>query len=102
MQAGQPSPLVIRSNGQKAFLGQGGLPIGLIADATYSGFQTVLNPGDRILIYSDGFTECETQSGEMFEENGLMGLVSTCDVNAGGQAFLEDLLQKLKVCMGPG
>ena len=37
----------------------------------------------------------------MFEEKGLVGLVSTCDVNAGGQAFLEDLLQKLKVCMGP-
>jgi hypothetical protein len=38
----------------------------------------------------------------MLEEEGLMGLVSTCDVNASGQAFLKDLLQKLKVCMGPG
>ena len=61
VQAGHPPPLVIRSNGQIEFLGQGGLPIGLIADATYSGFQTVLSPRDRILIHFDGFTECETQ-----------------------------------------
>ena len=101
MQAGHPPPLVIRGNGQMEFLGQGGLPIGLITDATHSFFQIVLNSGDRILLYSDGFKKCETQSGVMLEEEGLMSLVSTCDFNVSGQAFLEDLLQKLKVCMGP-
>jgi sigma-B regulation protein RsbU (phosphoserine phosphatase) len=87
VQAGHPPPLVIRGNGHMEFLGQGGLPIGLIADANYSGFQTVLNPGDKILLYSDRLTKGETQSGEMLEEEGLMGLVYTCDVNASGQAF---------------
>lgn len=69
------------------FLDQGGLQIGLIADASYSGSQIVLNPRDRILLYFGEFTECETQSGEILEEEYLMGIVSTCDVNASGQAF---------------
>lgn len=87
MQAGHPPPLVIRGNGRMEFLGQGGLLIGLIADASYSGFQIVLNSSDRILFYFEGFKECVTQSGEMLEEEGLIGFVSTCDVNASGQAF---------------
>tara|TARA_Y200000002_G_scaffold367550_1_gene359687 strand:+ start:413 stop:877 length:465 start_codon:yes stop_codon:yes gene_type:complete len=55
--AGHPHLLLIRGNGgMDFFLGAGGLPIGLVADATYSVFKTYLKRGDRLFLYSDRFT----------------------------------------------
>ena len=50
VQAGHPHPLLIRADGGMEFLGAGGLPIGLVADATYSVFKTYLKRGDRLFL----------------------------------------------------
>jgi sigma-B regulation protein RsbU (phosphoserine phosphatase) len=34
------------------------MPIGLIPDAEFSSFEVELNVGDRLLLHSDGITEC--------------------------------------------
>ena len=99
VQAGHPHPLLIRADGGMEFLGAGGLPIGLVADATYSVFKTYLKRGDRLFLYSDGFTECKTKHGDMLEEDGLLELVRSCDVDSGGLRFLDELFAKLKLTM---
>ena len=43
VQAGHPPPLVVPGGGQLEFLGKGGLPIGLVPNASYSRFQTKLS-----------------------------------------------------------
>ena len=63
MQAGHPHPMVIRRDGTVQLIGDGGLPIGLIPGATYQSVSTVLMPGDRLFLVSDGVTECPDQSG---------------------------------------
>ena len=75
VQAGHPPPLVLRAGGEMEFLGNGGMPVGLLADATYDEECTRLSPGDRLLIYSDGITECEGPGG-MLEEEGLARLIA--------------------------
>ncbi len=70
-QAGHPHPLIQRANGHLDYIGRGGLPIGLIDDATYENTHARLLPGDRLLLYSDGLTECPTPAGGMLEEEGL-------------------------------
>ena len=102
VQAGHPHPLVIRANGEVDFLGSGGLPIGLIADATYTVFQTDFKKGDRILLYSDGFTECKTKDGKMLDDDGLLELVESSNIDAGGMRFLDALFRNLKLRMAPG
>jgi len=99
VQAGHPHPLLIRADGGMEFLGAGGLPIGLVADATYSVFKTYLKRGDRLFLYSDGFTECKTKHGDMLDEDGLLELVRSCDVDSGGLRFLDELFAKLKLTM---
>ena len=102
VQAGHPHPLVLRKDGRADFIGGGGVPIGLLPDITYQQFEVTLDRGDRLLLYSDGFTECQVRSGGMLEENGLLSLIEKCSDNQGGQEFLDDLFWKLTQEMAPG
>lgn len=99
VQAGHPHPLVLRRDGQAEFVGDGGVPIGLLPDIPYAQFETQLSPGDRLLLYSDGFTECRLSNGEMLEPEGLLELVRECDPQQGGQEFLDDLFWRLTQVM---
>jgi sigma-B regulation protein RsbU (phosphoserine phosphatase) len=68
VQAGHPHPAILRRDGRVEFAGTGGLPIGLIADATYDRTVVQLDPGDRLLLVSDGVTECPSPRGDLGEE----------------------------------
>ncbi|WP_292019457.1 fused response regulator/phosphatase [Maritimibacter sp. UBA3975] len=70
-QCGHPNPAVIAKDGSVAFYGHGGLPIGLITDATYDSFSLDLEPGDRLVLYSDGFTESRDTEDRELEETGF-------------------------------
>lgn len=43
-----------------------GMPLGLMAGSCYDEHETVIEPGDLVLLYSDGITEQHDASGEMF------------------------------------
>jgi len=44
----------------------GGLPLGVMPNATYDEVRLYLHPGDRILFLSDGVVEARNPSGELF------------------------------------
>lgn len=71
VQAGHPHPVLIRRNGDQLNLGNGGLPIGLIPDAPYECIDLALEPGDRLVLVSDGLTECPLPDGTDFGNEGL-------------------------------
>ncbi len=71
VQAGHPHPMLVRPSGEVLRLGDGGLPIGLIPGATYDRVDVALRPGDRVVLVSDGFTECPLPDGTDFGEEGL-------------------------------
>jgi serine phosphatase RsbU (regulator of sigma subunit) len=75
IQAGHPSPLLIRSDGAVEAIGDGGFPVGMIPEASYEKIEFDFGPGDRLLIYSDGLVEAERQDGEQFSEARLRRLV---------------------------
>ncbi|MDX2483512.1 MAG: fused response regulator/phosphatase [Pseudodonghicola sp.] len=102
VQAGHPHPLILRRDGGAAFLGDGGVPIGLLPDLDYDQFETVMAPGDRLLFYSDGFTECTLACGGMLDSDGFLKLVQSCDAGQTGQEFLDDLFWQLRQIMAPG
>jgi sigma-B regulation protein RsbU (phosphoserine phosphatase) len=74
VQAGHPPPLVLRQEGDVERLGTGGMPIGLLEDARYDTFEFRLRSGDKLLLYSDGLTECPLAVGGFLEEDGLIAL----------------------------
>ena len=99
VQAGHPPPLVLRADGTVEFVGGGGLPIGLIGGAEWDDEALRLAPGDRLLVYSDGVTECEDPMGAMLEEPGLARIASD-HARLGGRPFLEAILGDLQSYAG--
>lgn len=93
VQAGHPHPLILRGSGRVEALGQGGLPIGLIPGASWQSVSAVLVPGDRLVLASDGVTECPGPSGDFGEE----GLAAFLRGAAGltGNALLEAMIWAL-------
>lgn len=71
VQAGHPHPALIRKNGVIEYIGEGGMPIGLIPGAAYERVEARLAPGDRLFLVSDGVTECPSPEGEELGEEGL-------------------------------
>jgi len=49
----------------------GNLPVGLLADAEYETATCQMRAGDRFFIVTDGVTEAENASGDMFEDTRL-------------------------------
>ncbi len=94
-QAGHPHPAVQRVDGSVEFVGDGGLPVGLIADASYSVTRINLGQGDRVLLYSDGITECENPKGNFFDEEGLTDALANSASNP-KQAFFDILIERLE------
>ncbi len=52
------------------------LPFGIIEDARFSQFAVKMEPGDLMLIYTDGITESQDQAGKLLREQGLIDLLS--------------------------
>lgn len=86
-QCGHPNPAVIASDGAVRFHGTGGLPIGLVTDATYETHRFKIAPGERLVLYSDGFTECRDAADEELEEGGLAQLLTKNASLRGGEFF---------------
>lgn len=101
VQAGHPPPLVLRADGRAEFHGGGGLPVGLIPDAEWEEHALWLGPGDRLLVYTDGVTECADPSGAMLEEEGFVRL-ARARAGLDGRPFLEALLADLRAHGGGG
>ena len=73
--AGHEYPILLRSNSGER-LSTGGLPLGLFADTEYEESKTKMNPGDLLLIFSDGVTDATDKKDETFTEERLKKLVT--------------------------
>ena len=69
--AGHPPPVIQRLGGDIEFVTTGGMPVGMFSDASYESELIHLDPGDRLVIYSDGLTDCRNPAGYTFGEERL-------------------------------
>lgn len=98
-QAGHPHPVIQRADGTLEQDGTGGFPVGLMAGVTFSQFEMQLSPGDRLLILSDGVTECPASEGEFLGEDGLEQLLPDLE-QVTGEAFFEALIHRMTEISG--
>ena len=87
--AGQPRPLLYRQ-GKVEALDVSGIPLGLLEVSSYESYPLTLEPGDAVVLLSDGITEPENSSREQFGEHGLTALVE----KHGGRSA-EELLSRI-------
>jgi len=98
-QAGHPHPALQRADGTIEYCGLGGLPVGLLPDATYEDFDVALNAGDRLFLMSDGITECPGENGDMLDEDGVVEML-TRNASIRGRQFLETVMWDLNEYAG--
>jgi serine phosphatase RsbU (regulator of sigma subunit)/anti-sigma regulatory factor (Ser/Thr protein kinase) len=55
--AGHPEPMIIQTEGTAEMLGGRGLVLGVDENATYQTFETRMNEGSALLLYTDGLIE---------------------------------------------
>ncbi|MFK7939611.1 MAG: SpoIIE family protein phosphatase [Roseovarius sp.] len=93
-QAGHPHPVIQRANGTLEYVGEGGLPVGLIEGASYDQCALWLKSGDRMLIQSDGMVECADPDGKLLGEDGLADILRGLKQTR-ASACLESIIWKL-------
>ena len=92
--AGHCAPLVISPDGTIWPLETTGVPLGLVPGAKFAAAETVLIPGDRVVIYSDGVSEARGPEGEFY---GVERLRNVITLNAAAtwdrvhEAILDDV-----------
>jgi serine phosphatase RsbU (regulator of sigma subunit) len=64
--AGHPPALLLRAGGQLEVLSDGGMLLGMAADAVFGGGRVELAAGDVLVAYSDGVVESRNNADEEF------------------------------------
>lgn len=101
--AGHCPPMLIRTSGQILKLEATGMPIGMLPGATFAVEHTQLEPGDKLLVYTDGVSEAQNRGGQFFETQRMEALLrshsaQSCDqliqtLIRAVEAFTEDVPQ---------
>jgi len=73
--AGHNYPFLLDKDGNVKTLESGGTVLGAFENFGYEEETLQLNPGDFLLMYTDGITEAMNDKGDMFEEERLLKII---------------------------
>jgi serine phosphatase RsbU (regulator of sigma subunit) len=74
LNAGHPSPLLLRGGEAAELYTEGSFPVGLVPEAAYHASHAKLHPGDTLVLFSDGVTEAADPADELFGVPRLLSL----------------------------
>lgn len=98
--AGHPPPFHLSADGEVAYLDRGGAVLGPLPDATYDRSIAQMQPGDLLVMFTDGITE--TLRGGNGEEYGIARLVEAARNRLGRPAIevIEGIFADLEAWSG--
>ncbi len=116
--AGHTPVIIRRADGRAEEVGQevSGLPLGIMEDSVYEQTEVQLNPGDVVVIYSDGVTDARSPADELYDNQTNHRLIKRVAQLSGGpvavgRAILQDIREFSAghsqadditlVCLGP-
>ena len=89
--AGHNPPLLVRQDGRIEALDERPSPaLGACLGAAYQNHSRRLNPGDLLVLYTDGVTEAMSPTFEMFGDDGLLEFVR-CEGHLDAKPLLENM-----------
>lgn len=78
-------PVRLPREGTPEFGPLGGAPLGLMEAAKFSEWALRLDPGDALVVYTDGVTEALDESGALFTNERLLAALDRLDASAAEQ-----------------
>lgn len=85
--AGHNPPLLMDADGTARFIERGGIPLGMFQHTRYYEYYQAIEPGQTLVLYTDGATEAANEKGE---EYGRFRLAET--VRSGRHLGAKDLI----------
>lgn len=64
--AGHPSPLLLRGDSIVELFNEGSFPVGLVEEAEFASMRRQLEPGDTLVLFTDGVTEAMDPDEQLF------------------------------------
>jgi sigma-B regulation protein RsbU (phosphoserine phosphatase) len=75
--AGHPNQLLIKADGRSEELATMGFLLGMMENMDYEEKSLVLDPGDTLVLFTDGVFESPDASGNLFGREGILRSVSS-------------------------
>jgi sigma-B regulation protein RsbU (phosphoserine phosphatase) len=92
--AGHNPPILLRRDGRLETLTEGGVALGVLPDARYDDRPVALEPGDVLVLYTDGVSEAESPSGELFGTQRIEQVMARL-ADRGAKDILEGLVESV-------
>jgi len=97
--AGHNNPILRRSTGLIERLDVGGLPLGIMPEAKYESASVTLEPGDWLMVFTDGLVEAVNARDEEFDEPRVLTALAMESSNT-PQQLLERLMASVDLFVG--
>jgi phosphoserine phosphatase RsbU/P len=97
--AGHNAPILRRSSGAIERLSSGGLPLGMWADKSYEAGTVILEPGDWMVIFTDGVVEAVNDRDEDYGEERMLNVLRA-GVTATPDELLRSMMRDLDAFVG--
>jgi len=91
--AGNPAPILIHSDGLVERLESDSFPVGMFATAQYKARESAIQPGSRLVIFTDGLTDAENAEGEEFGDERLIASCRAIPPRPDARSSAEILMQ---------
>jgi len=91
IRAGHINPVLVSPTGVREISGLKGVSLGVMEEVDYELAELVLEPGESLLLFSDGVTEAENASVEQFGYQRLIDQLSTSKSFPHGEGLLESI-----------
>ncbi|MGH9931045.1 MAG: SpoIIE family protein phosphatase [Pyrinomonadaceae bacterium] len=75
--AGHNPPILLKQNGDLSFIDRGSIPLGMFRDTRYHEYYLTTEPGNVLMLYTDGATEAQNPQGEEFGRERLAQAVKS-------------------------
>ena len=98
--AGQLPPIRIDAAGNAGYLASQGSPLGAMSTSRYRDADCLLDPGDSLLLTSDGLVEARDSAGSMLGYSRFLATVQQA-ATAGREDLAESLVRAVKAASDP-
>ncbi len=76
--AGHNPPYLLSDRAEPRPLRNTGIPLGIVRDTTWTAETVTLEPGDVLVLYTDGVNEAQNSNGEFFDAERLLDAARSC------------------------
>jgi phosphoserine phosphatase RsbU/P len=76
--AGHNPPFLMEADGQVHFEERGGVPLGMFRDTRYYEYYATIEPGQMLVLYTDGATEATNRAADEYGRDRLVEAVRSC------------------------